>query len=167
MLVSALDEPMPGPAHQQAHSGGHTEVAQGVREDRGAAQVSRRREQDADAHDRRGDAVVQATLDIEKPPHPRRHRSIGDDLVAQVGVGRRQDGAHQECHPERDAGEQSQGKHRPQRYGQRQADGQQPQDDGRVHLQAPQPDGGSRAEEHDGQGELGEEAEHSRVGRFA
>ena len=60
------------------------------------------------------DAVVEPALDVEHAPHPGRDRRVADDLLAEVGIGRRERRADEQGQAQRDPREQAQRQQRAQ-----------------------------------------------------
>ena len=61
---------------------------------------------DAERDDGRGDAIVEAALDVENPPDTGRETFVADHRRAQCGIRRRQAGSDQAGQGERQAGKQ-------------------------------------------------------------
>ena len=76
-------------------------------------------------HERRRQAVVQSTLDIERAPDSNRHTRIGHDRCAERGVGRRQGRGGDGAEPGIEVG-QEHGRNEAQPDRQRKPDQQQP-----------------------------------------
>ena len=68
--------------------------------------------------ERRGDAVVEPALDVEKAPDSRRHPLVLHDRGAQGGVGRGDDGSDGCGDPQSDPRDDAESHHRPQTDGQ-------------------------------------------------
>jgi hypothetical protein len=52
-----------------------------------------------DQHERRGDPVVEAALDVDQPAYPHRDGTVDHHARAQGGVGWRQSRSHQQRKP--------------------------------------------------------------------
>ena len=109
-----------------------------------------------DQHERRGDPVVEAALDVDQPPDPGRDRRVDHHARAQGGVGGRQRGADQQGEPDAHAAEQGQRQQRAQADRQRQPDPQQPRVQARIGSQLPQPHPGGVGKQHQHQRRLGQ-----------
>ncbi len=72
--------------------------------------------------DRRGDAVVEPALDVERTPKAQRDPLVVDDLHAEGGIGRRQCGAHEAGQRPRQAAEDPAGEDAAEDHRQDEAD---------------------------------------------
>ena len=111
---------------------------------------------DEEGDERRGDAVVETALDVERPANPRRHRPVRDDRHSERRVGGRQDGGDQRGRRPAGLGKHQVGQQAADDDRQRQPDEQQPRGRLRVALDVAQPHGRGIGEQQQGQCQLGD-----------
>ncbi len=107
-----------------------------------------------DQHERRGDPVVEAALDVDQPADPRRDGGVNHHACAQGSICWRERRSYQQGEPDAHAMEQSQRQQGSQADCQRQADPEQPHAQAYVRAQVPQPDPGRVREQHKDQRDL-------------
>ena len=121
------------------------------------------RERDGQEDEGSGDAVVEAALHVEDPAHPRRHRCVGDDRLAQGRVRRRQRGTDEQGDAHRDTREQEPRHDRAERDGQQQSNDEQTPHDGCVSTQGVEADRRRIGEQQQGEGHLGQQLDRLRL----
>ena len=114
------------------------------------------RELEGQQVERHRDAVVQAALDVEALAHPRRHRRVGDDALAERGVGRREDD-RDECGFDEQHAREDQSRDRDSGGdGERQPDSEQPHGESELSAELLEVDARRIGEQRDRERHLGE-----------
>ena len=111
-----------------------------------------------DQDERCGDTVVEAALDVEHAPDTDRDGLVGHHRLPERGVGRRQGAADEERHRQWEGRPRHRRDQGAQRDGERQPDGEEPDDHAGVLPQRIDPDERRVREQDQRQGQLGEQA---------
>ena len=123
----------------------------------------RRRQGDREDHEWGGDAVIEAALDVEQTPDPRRDDRVRDHRLPQCRIRRGEGRADQHGDAQWDARVQHDRRQAPEGDRQQEPDDQQAGHRGQIAAQGVRPHRGGVGEEEERQGDLGEDPDRLRL----